>query len=219
VKPTIKTNSTLKLSALMLSSIMLMGTMVGCTQQQVATKVAQDIVNWTPMLESGNVALQSLQPVLAIADPLAADVVARISAGVAILLPLQAAAAQAYLANPTGTTLGGLQAAITNLQQNINAAVLTAVKVTNPASQAKILADLQLLAVGVNAVFALVQSISTKSAVTEMNAQSPIKLKQVMPYLDREQAALIVAKHYSEPLSVAKVQVRFVGYQETQAGF
>jgi hypothetical protein len=52
-----------------------------------------------------------------------------------------------------------------------------------------------------------------------MAAQSAIKLSAVRPYLDEDRAAAMVAGHYGEPLSLARVQVARVEWKAEQAGF
>jgi hypothetical protein len=52
-----------------------------------------------------------------------------------------------------------------------------------------------------------------------MAANAPIKLADVQPYLNSADAAGVVASHYGEPASLAKLQVAQAEAGEMQAGF
>jgi hypothetical protein len=69
------------------------------------------------------------------------------------------------------------------------------------------------------AILALVQSISSKAAVAKMAACAAIKLNTVDAYLDRTQAARLVASHYGEPLEQAMRQIATVEKTVSAAGF
>jgi hypothetical protein len=112
-----------------------------------------------------------------------------------------------------------MQTQIVTFQQQVNAALLQAAKIVDPASQQHALAATQAVAAIVTAILALVQSISSKAQVARMAAQSTIKLAAVQPYLDGSQAAGIVAGHYGEPVELARVQVAQAEYAQAEAGF
>jgi hypothetical protein len=181
--------------------------MEGCT----GTAVAQDIVNWMPALETAVATVDSTAALLAPAD---APVFAAATSGFDAAASLLAAQAKAYLAQPSAGALAALQTQVVTLQQQVNSALLQAVRIVNQASQQHALAALQAVATIVSALLALVQSISTKAQVARMAAQSPLKLAQVEPYLNRRQAARIVAAHYGEPLALAELEL---AHAETDA--
>jgi hypothetical protein len=108
---------------------------------------------------------------------------------------------------------------VVTFQQQVNAALLTAAKIVDPASQTKALADINLVATVVNAMLALVTSISSKTAVARMAQQSTVKLAQVRPYLDEERAAAMVAEHYGQPGAWAAQQVGQLEVSAARAGF
>jgi hypothetical protein len=178
--------------------------------------VAQDIVNWTPALQSAVATVDSTAALLAPAD---APIFAAATAGFNAASNLLAAQAKAYLANPSAGVLAQLQAQIVVLEQQVNAALLDAAKIVNPASQQHALAAIQAVATVVSAILALVQSVSSKAAVAQMASQSTIKLAAVRPYRNAGQAAEMVAAHYSEPVALAHIQVARVELSEFQAGF
>jgi hypothetical protein len=132
---------------------------------------------------------------------------------------LLVAQAKAYLANPSSTVLAQVQAQVVTLQQQVNAALLTTARITNPASQQHALAAVQAVAVVVSAMLALVQSVSSKTQVAQMATQSTIKLASVRPYLDEDRAGRMVAAHLGEPLELAQLQVARAEAAETQSGF
>ncbi len=92
---------------------------------------------------------------------------------------LMVAQAKAYLANPSAGALTQLQNQIVTLQQQVNAALLDAARIINPASQKHALATIEAVGTVVSAILALVQSVSSKSAVEQMAARSTIKLAAV----------------------------------------
>jgi len=184
----------------------------GCSQKTVA----QNIVNWTPALQCAVASMDSAGELLAPAD---AKVYAAATAGFDAASNLMVAQAKAYLANPSASTLAQMQNQVVVLQQQVNTALLEAARIVNPSSQQHALATIQAVGTVVIAILALVQSVSSKAAVAQMAARSTVKLVDVRPYLDAEQAAEIVADHYGEPVAMARVQVAQVERSEVLAGF
>jgi hypothetical protein len=112
-----------------------------------------------------------------------------------------------------------MQAQVTTFQQQVNAALLQAARITSSASQQHALAAIQAVGTVVAAMLALVQSVSSKADVAQMASQSTIKLAAVRPYLDEGKAAEIVARHYGEPVASAQIQVARAEQYEVMAGF
>jgi hypothetical protein len=146
--------------------------MEGCS----GTAVAQDIVNWTPPLQSAVATVDSTAALLAPAD---APLFAVATTGFDAASNLLAAQAKAYLADPGASTLAALQTQVVTFEQEVNAALLQAAKIVNPASQQHALAAVQAVATIVSAILALVQSVSSKAAVARMAAASTIKCATV----------------------------------------
>lgn len=184
----------------------------GCS----AEKVAQEIVNWTPPLES---AVATVDSTAALLDPGAAPVFAAVTAGFNAASNLLISQAEAYLANPSAGVLAELQAQVVTFQQQVNAALLEAAKIVDPGSQKHALAALQAVATIVTAMISLIASISTKAAVKSMAAQSQIKLFEVQSLLPDSRSAQLVAAHYQEPVWMARLEVEQAGYAMAQAGF
>ena len=206
-------NSTARLGAWALIALLLPLPFVsGCSE----TSVAQNIVNWTPALESAVATVDSTAALLAPAD---APVFAAATAGFDAASNLLVAQAKAYLANPSASVLAQLQAAVVAFQQQVNASLLSAAKITNPASQQSVLNAINAVGTVVLAMLALVQSVSSKVAVARMASQSTIKLATVRPYMDESKAVAMVASHYGEPAEWAHDQERQVKLSAAQAGF
>jgi hypothetical protein len=186
--------------------------MQGCS----ATTVAQDIVNWTPSLQSAVATVDSTAALLAPGD---APIFAAATVGFDAASNLLVAQAKAYLANPSAGVLAQLQTQITTFQQQVNAALLQAAKIVNPASQQHALAVIQGVGTIVSAILSLVQSISSKAQVACMAAASGIKLASVAPYLNPSLSAQIVAAHYGEPVAQGRVQVMQAEQMQIDAGF
>jgi hypothetical protein len=205
------TNSTAKLGVWALIALLLSFT-AGCS----GTSVAQNIVNWTPTLQSAVATVDSTATLLAPAD---APIFTAATVGFDAASNVLVAQAKAYLANPTAPVLQQLQTAVVAFQQQVNASLLQAARIINPASQQQVLNAINGVATIVSAMLALVTSISSKAAVARMAAQSTIKLAQVRPYMDEGKAAAMVAGHYGEPVNLAAMQVAQLEVSEAQAGF
>lgn len=205
-------STTAKLGAWMLIALLIpLPWLEGCSGQNVG----QDIVNWTPSLESAIATVDSTASVLAPAD---APIFTAATSGFDAASNLLVAQAKAYLANPTASTLSQLQAQVVTLQQQVNAALLSAARIVDTASQQHAIAAVQAVATIVTTILSLVQSISSKAQVAQMAAHSTVKLAAVAPYLDQGRAAQLVAAHYAEPVPVAQAQIATAEQTEMQAG-
>jgi hypothetical protein len=212
--PGTTSNNTPKLGALMLCAVLVGGTMplAGCS----GTKVAQDIVNWTPALQTAVSVVDSTASLLAPAD---APVFQAATVSFDAATNLLVAQCKAYLANPSASLLAQLQSQIVTFQQQVNSALLQSARILNPNSQTHALAAINGVATIVNAIFALVESISSKASAAQMASQASIKISQVQPYLDPDRAAQLVAQHYSEPVFLARFQVAQAQSAAIQSGF
>ena len=205
--------STAKLGVWALIALLLPAPFLGgCS----GTAVARDIVNWTPTLESAVATVDSTAALLAPAD---APVFAAATAGFDAASKLLVNQAKAYLANPTAGVLAELQSQVVAFQQQVNAALLSAAKIANPASQQHVLSAINSVGAVVTAMLALVTSISSKAAVAQMAFHSTIKLATVRPWLDEDKAAVMVAGHYGEPVEQARIQVASLELGAARAGF
>jgi hypothetical protein len=206
------TVSTAKLGVWALIALLLpLPFMGGCSE----TNVAQDIVNWTPALQTAVATVDSTASLLAPAD---APVFTAATANFDAASNLLSAQAKAYLANPSPSALAQLQTAVVAFQQEVNSSLLSAAKITNATSQQHVLNSITAVATVVSSILALVQSVSSQAAVSQMAAQSTIKLAAVRPFLDENRAVAMVASHYGEPVSLARAQVERMEVAEAQAG-
>lgn len=202
-----------KLGAWMLIALMLpLPWMQGCT----AAGVAEDIVNWTPPLQSAVATVDSTAALLAPAD---APIFAAATIGFDTASNMLVAQAKAYLANPSASVLAQLQNQIVTFQQQVNTALLQAAKIENTNSQQHALAAIQGVGTIVVAILALVQTISSKAQVAQMASESRVKLAMIEPYFNESRSAQIVAAHYLEPVEIARLQVAQAKQAEMSAGF
>jgi hypothetical protein len=208
----VSAGSTAKLGVWALISLLLLPFMSGCS----GATVAQEIVNWTPTLES---AVATVDSTAALLDPSDAPVFAAATTGFDAASNLLVAQAKAYLANPSAGTLAQLQQQVVVFQQQVNAALLSAAKIVNPNSQQHALNAINAVGTAVLAILALVESVSTKAQVARMAAQSTIKLATVRTYLDEGKAAATMAAHYGEPVEQARIQVAQAELSAARAGF
>ncbi len=208
-----QSSSQARLGVWMLIALLLQLTLVsGCSQ----STVARDIVNWTPTLQS---AVATADSTAAQLDPKDAPIFIAATTGFDAASNLLVSQARAYLANPSASVLAQMQAQIVTFQQQVNSALLQAARILNAPSRQRALVSIQAVATAVTAILALVQSISSKQAVAQMAAAANIKLAAVLPYEDGSAAAAIVAGHYGEPISLARIQIAQADRVATQAGF
>lgn len=208
-----QSSSQARLGVWMLIALLLQLTLVsGCSQ----STVARDIVNWTPTLQS---AVATADSTAAQLDPKDAPIFIAATTGFDAASNLLVSQARAYLANPSASVLAQMQAQIVTFQQQVNSALLQAARILNAPSRQRALVSIQAVATAVTAILALVQSISSKQAIAQMAAAANIKLAAVLPYEDGSAAAAIVAGHYGEPISLARIQIAQAERVATQAGF
>lgn len=212
-QPVRASSSQSRLGVWMLIALLLQLSLIsGCS----GATVAQNIVNWTPTLQS---AVATVDTTAAQLDPNNAPIFTAATVGFDAASSLLVAQAKAYLANPSASVLAQMQAQVVTFQQQVNSALLQAAKITNSASQQRALASIQAVATAVTAILALIQSISSKQAVARMAASSTIKLAAVAPYVDTPASAGIVANHYDEPVNVARIQIARAEQAAISAGF
>ncbi len=172
----------------------------GCS----GTTVAQDIVNWTPALQSAVATVDSTAALLAPAD---APMFAAATVGFDAASNLLAAQAKAYLANPSASALAQLQNQIVTFQQQVNAALLQAARIVDPASQPHALAAIQASGddcerdSGAGSI-GFKQGCRGADGVAVDDQAGPVR-----SYMNEGKAAEIVAGHYGEPVGLARMQV------------
>jgi hypothetical protein len=209
---TSSSGSTAKLGVWMLIALLLSLPMTACS----GATAAQDIVNWTPALQSAVATVDSTAALLA---PMDAPVFAAATVGFDAASNLLVGQAKAYLANPSAGFLAQLQTQVVTLQQQVNAALLKAGRIVDPASQQHALSAIQVVGSVVSAMLALVESVSSRAAVAQMVGQSTIKLAEVKPYMDEEKTAELVAAHYGEPVEMGRMTVALAEESAVSAGF
>jgi hypothetical protein len=205
--------STAKLGAWALIALLLPVPFVaGCSP----ANAAQAIVNWTPALQSVVAVADSAGAVL---DPAAGLLFVAATSTFDTLSNALVTQAKAYLANPTASVLAQLQTQVVTFQQQVNAALLAVAKIGNPASQQKATADVNAVGTVVNAILALVISISSKAAVAQMASDAQIKLAVVDSKNYRRTAACITAAHWEIGRYEAAAAVQATDRDLRMAGF
>ena len=185
-------SSNRQLGAVMLCCVLLLGVFAaaGCSGVQVA----QNIVNFTPALESAVATVDSTAALLLPAD---APIFVAATVGFDAAIGEVDAQAKAYLANPTASVLAKLQTAVVTAQQTINDALLRAAGITDKNSEQHALAAINGVGTIVVAILGLVQSISSKAAVAQMAAASPLKLAAVRRYMDERKMAELAGRGHT----------------------
>ncbi len=202
-----------KLGAIALIAI-LIGFMIpaaGCSGETIA----QDIVNWTPSLQSTAATAAAAVSLLQPQDAALVGISLAAFNGAATLV---VAEAKAYLANPNATLLQQLQMAVVTFQQEVNTSILNAAKIVNPQSQQLVMAALNSVATVINSIFALITQIKGNT-VAALATSSTITLASIRRYSDEKRSAAMVAEHYGEPAYAAHVQIAYAQQQIAAAGF
>ena len=173
--------------------------------------IAQDIVNWTPALESTAATAAATASILLPADAIIiAAALAAFNAGANLV----SAEAKAYLANPGQTTLQALQTAVITLQQQVTASLLNAAKIVDPKSQTVVTAAINGVATVINSILSLITQIkgNTVSATT-----AAVKLSMLPRSNDNYwQSVDIISKHYDVSKQIA-IKMLSVGENQIQA--
>jgi hypothetical protein len=177
---------------------------LGCSPATNMT-AAQDIVNWTPSLES---AVATIDATGALLDPAASVIFTAATAAFNAGATLVVADAKAYLANPSASLLTDLQTAVVSFQQTVSASILSAAKIVDPKSQQLALSVIQGVSTSINIILGLIQSVSTKAELEHMSADSPIKLAMIKPYLDANRIAIAAAKFHATPAQYFAAEAR-----------
>jgi len=178
--------------------------------------VAKDIVNWSPTLQS---AVASVDSTASLLDPADAPIFMAATVGFDAAANILVQQARAYQLNPSAGALTQLQLAIVALQQQVNASLLEAARITNPNGQLHALNAINAVGTAVGTMLALVQGISSKSAVARMARQSPLKVATLRPWINETEAAEMLAAHYGESIASARIQIAHAQAAEIQAGF
>jgi hypothetical protein len=209
----VKPLNTRHLGAVMLCSVLVIGTLpvVGCS----GATVAQNIVNWTPALESTAATVAAAVQILQPQDALLVQGALMGFDAAANLVRVQA---QAYLANPNQTVLQTLQTGVVTFQQQVNASLLAAARIVDPQSQATILAALNAVATVINSMFALIGGIKGNT-IAALATGATIALATTRRYRDEAQSVRIVAAHYGESEAAASIQVALAQRELAVAGF
>ncbi len=184
----------------------------GCS----GTTVAQNIVDWTPALQS---AVASVDSAGAVLSPTDGPTFAAATKGFDAAAELLIVQAKAYLANPSAGTLAQMQLQVVALAQQVDTAMLQAARIMNPESQRHALAAIQAVGTVVTVMLGLVLSVSSKEAAAQMAAASMVKMETVLPLVDHMQVAEDVAEHYGEPVVLARMQVTELQRAMVVAGF
>lgn len=185
--------------------------MSGCSP----ATIAQDIVNWTPTLESTAATVASLATLLVPPDT---ALIAAALLAFDTLANVVSAEAKAYLAAPNQTLLQALQTGVVTFQQQVNATLLAAVKIINPQSRAAVTAGINAVATVINSIFALILQIKGNTIAASANAKT-VSIMRVVPLFDRPAAERMVAAHYDESLPEARARINCSLLEIQAAGF
>jgi hypothetical protein len=177
-----------------------------------ASTVAQDIVAWTPTLIS---TAQTVDSVVAGLDPANATLIIAVGQTFTAAATVVENQAKAYLANPSATALGQLQAQALAFQQQVNTALLNAFKVVNAASQKALALALNGAVTVITAILSLITTIKG-TTLTPSAINANVATAKVMPLINQEQSIQLVMAHYK--ISHRQAQMAFnLSVQRLQA--
>lgn len=188
-----KTAST-QLLALCLVALMCMTMITGCAPGSATTAVQKALTVFN-VGKSYVAAAQSLVPELQTINPQLAAEVSEYAALAANNLDSLIAIGNAYLSKPNADGYQALLNGVDALAASIDAKVLAAAKISNPASQAKVMAVLSIAATSIHVTVGLLQQYASSKQLNAMpKIAGRVTFDQIRPYLDRPAAeAQIVA--------------------------
>ena len=165
-----------------------------------STEVVQDTVNVLNQVQGYVGTARALLPELQTLNPVLAQQVdeytALASGNVANLITV----GNAYLSSPSGDKYQNILNGIDALTATVDAKVLAVAKVTNPASQAKVLAVLTVISVSLHAILTTLKAKASKTQMKSMSAISArVSLDQIKPYLDLDYAREKIAESGRSP--------------------
>lgn len=160
-------------------------------------EVVQKAVTGFQIAQSGVATAKSLLPELRTLNPdLASEVeeYAQLASGnLANLITL----GNAYLAAPSGDKYQNILNAVDALTATLDVKVLAMAKVSNPQSQAKALAVVTVISVGLHTVVALLQTKASKAQLKAMPViAGRVTLEQLRPLIGPEVRSEITARGY-----------------------
>jgi hypothetical protein len=169
--------------------------------------IAQDIVNWTPALQSS---AATVAAAVATLQPMYAAIIATALTGFDAATNLVVAEAKAYLANPGQTVLQALQTGVITLQQQVNSALLAAVKIVNPQSQQLIIAGLNAVATAINSIFALILQVKGNTVSAAVKPPGSSSTSSVRPIVFKQEYTTASVKMIQEHYDVSFEQAHVV---------
>ena len=172
---------------------------IGCTQKP--TEVVQQALTVFQAGKQYVAAAQSLAPQLQIINPEIAKEVSEYAALAGQNLDSLIAIAQAYLAKPDAQGYQALLNGVDALTASIDQRVLAAARITNPQSQARVMAILSVAATSAHVILGLLQSKASKGQIQAMpKIAGRASFEEIRPYLDRDYAdGLLAGLKYSAP--------------------
>jgi hypothetical protein len=189
---TIQTSATrfAKLVTMLLVIVLVLLPTAGCSQQSV---VQQALTVFTAG-QQYVAAAQSLAPELQVINPELAKEVAEYADLAGKNLASLIAIANAYLAKPDAQGYQALLNGVDALTASIDQKVLAAAKISNPGSQAKVMAILAVAATSAHVVLGALQAKASKGQVQAMpKIAGRVAPAEIRPYLDRAYADQMLA--------------------------
>lgn len=183
--------------ALMLCSIVMMGTMTGCSNASVSKAVSL-VASEMPAVESGVAAAAAL---VSAVDPALAPIVIPVNAIAQAALPQLQALLQQYAANPNASIFASIESVVDKIVTDGDTALLAASKISNPASQAKATAILASLDAMLHVLDGFISQVQTPAQVKAKTSARLVKLQQVSAYWSQNDKNTVAAAFHA-PYSV-----------------
>jgi hypothetical protein len=180
-------------AALVLASVCLTGCSVETTKQVVADiaaqiPLAQAVVTTTAATAEG-------------IDPAAALLIANAANSAQVGLAALQVLCTAYAQSPSDTVLASITAALNTLLNTNATALLNAANIVDPASRAIAQASLGALQTALLLVSVIMQRAQSTTQVAATAALRTYKLREVAPYLDRQQVQQATGRPFNIALS------------------
>ena len=162
--------------------------MTGCTSK-TPVEIAQDAVTGFTLGKTYVADARALLPQITTLNPELAKIVDQFSTIADQNLDSLIKLGNAYVALPSGDTYQALLNGVDAIVATVNASVLSVAKVTNPDSQAKVLAVMTVAASILQGVLVLLKQKANAAQLKAVpKIAGRIEFKQIKPYLNREYA-------------------------------
>lgn len=198
---------TTKLCAWMLCSVLMMGTLAGCTNQQ-ATKAVSQIAATMPAIESGVAAAAAIAQAV---DPTYGPIIVASNAAIQAALPQLQTLLNSYASSPDPAVFASIVNVVDKLVADGDQALLAASRIVNPKSQQQATAIIASLDALLHVIDGFISQTQTPAQVKAKAAAREVKLQQVSALWSAADRGTVSAAMHA-PFDVVYAKAVAVGF-------